>query len=83
MDHTSIITQVSNPKEEEIISFNQEKGEQKSVSRRRANASGASDFSSRMLGALIVEDADFPSFVIRAFENTSSVISFHLKKRHV
>ncbi|XP_077581087.1 CTD small phosphatase-like protein isoform X2 [Stigmatopora nigra] len=25
MDHTSIITQVSNPKEEEIISFNQEK----------------------------------------------------------
>ena len=26
MDHMSIITQVSNPKEEEIISFNQEKG---------------------------------------------------------
>lgn len=29
MDHTSIITQVSNPKEEEIISFNQEKGKKK------------------------------------------------------
>lgn len=26
MDHTSIITQVSNPKEEEIISSSQEKG---------------------------------------------------------
>lgn len=32
MDHTSIITQVSNPKEEEIISFNQEKGKEKSIS---------------------------------------------------
>lgn len=31
MDHTSIITQVSNPKEEEIISFNQEKGKEKST----------------------------------------------------
>lgn len=30
MDHTSIITQVSNPKDEEIISFNQEKGKEKS-----------------------------------------------------
>lgn len=28
MDHTSIITQVSNPKEEEIIAFNQEKGKE-------------------------------------------------------
>lgn len=28
MDHTSIITQVSNPKEEEIISLNQEKGKE-------------------------------------------------------
>ena len=33
MDHMSIITQVSNPKEEEIISFNQEKGK-KSVNER-------------------------------------------------
>lgn len=31
MDHMSIITQVSNPKEEEIISFNQEKGKEKSI----------------------------------------------------
>lgn len=31
MDHMSIITQVSNPKEEEIISFNQEKGKEKSA----------------------------------------------------
>lgn len=31
MDHMSIITQVSNPKEEEVISFNQEKGKGKSV----------------------------------------------------
>ncbi|PWA25137.1 hypothetical protein CCH79_00005097 [Gambusia affinis] len=30
MDHMSIITQVSNPKEEEIISFNQEKGKENS-----------------------------------------------------
>ncbi|XP_054889412.1 CTD small phosphatase-like protein isoform X2 [Poeciliopsis prolifica] len=32
MDHMSIITQVSNPKEEEIISFNQEKASQSSSS---------------------------------------------------
>ncbi|CAL8278204.1 unnamed protein product [Lota lota] len=32
MDHMSIITQVSNPKEEEIISFNQEKASQSNVS---------------------------------------------------
>uniref|UniRef100_A0A671Y268 Mitochondrial import inner membrane translocase subunit TIM50 n=1 Tax=Sparus aurata TaxID=8175 RepID=A0A671Y268_SPAAU len=32
MDHTSIITQVSNPKEEEIISFNQEKASQSNSS---------------------------------------------------
>lgn len=31
MDHTSIITQVSNPKEEEIISFNQEKGKEERI----------------------------------------------------
>lgn len=31
MDHMSIITQVSNPKEEEIISFNQEKGKEQSI----------------------------------------------------
>ncbi|MEQ2275005.1 E3 SUMO-protein ligase SIZ2 [Xenotaenia resolanae] len=32
MDHMSIITQVSNPKEEEIISFNQEKASQSNSS---------------------------------------------------
>ncbi|KAM6948858.1 CTD small phosphatase-like protein isoform 1-T1 [Aplochiton taeniatus] len=32
MDHTSIITQVSNPKEEEIVSFNQEKASQSNSS---------------------------------------------------
>jgi len=32
MDHMSIITQVSNPKDEEIQAFNQEKGKEDSTS---------------------------------------------------
>ncbi|XP_010890159.1 CTD small phosphatase-like protein isoform X3 [Esox lucius] len=40
MDHTSIITQVSNPKEEEIISFNQEKVSQSNVSLKKQRSRG-------------------------------------------
>lgn len=44
MDHMSIITQVSNPKEEEIISFNQEKGKEKVILRYITNASWLTTF---------------------------------------
>uniref|UniRef100_A0A8C5A5N3 Mitochondrial import inner membrane translocase subunit TIM50 n=1 Tax=Gadus morhua TaxID=8049 RepID=A0A8C5A5N3_GADMO len=45
MDHMSIITQVSNPKEEEIISFNQEKASQSNVSlKKQRNRSIFSSF---------------------------------------
>lgn len=44
MDHMSIITQVSNPKEEEIISFNQEKGKEKVNLWYITNASGLTTF---------------------------------------
>nr|XP_046177817.1 CTD small phosphatase-like protein isoform X3 [Oncorhynchus gorbuscha] len=40
MDHTSIITQVSNPKEEEIISFNQEKVSQSNSSVKKQRSPG-------------------------------------------
>ncbi|KAK6311192.1 hypothetical protein J4Q44_G00192470 [Coregonus suidteri] len=40
MDHTSIITQVSNPKEEEIISFNQEKVSQSNSSLKKQRSRG-------------------------------------------
>ncbi|XP_041698338.1 CTD small phosphatase-like protein isoform X2 [Coregonus clupeaformis] len=40
MDHTSIITQVSNPKEEEIISFNQEKVSQSNSSLKKQRGRG-------------------------------------------
>ncbi|XP_071216885.1 CTD small phosphatase-like protein isoform X3 [Salvelinus alpinus] len=40
MDHTSIITQVSNPKEEEIISFNQEKVSQSNSSLKKQRSPG-------------------------------------------
>ncbi|KAM9323270.1 CTD small phosphatase-like protein isoform 1-T1 [Pholidichthys leucotaenia] len=40
MDHMSIITQVSNPKEEEIISFNQEKASQSSNSLKKQRNRG-------------------------------------------
>ncbi|XP_004565437.1 CTD small phosphatase-like protein isoform X3 [Maylandia zebra] len=40
MDHMSIITQVSNPKEEEIISFNQEKASQSNSSLKKQRSRG-------------------------------------------
>ncbi|KAL0966565.1 hypothetical protein UPYG_G00296850 [Umbra pygmaea] len=40
MDHTSIITQVSNPKEEEVISFNQEKVSQSNISLKKQRSRG-------------------------------------------
>ncbi|KAJ8011462.1 hypothetical protein DPEC_G00058470 [Dallia pectoralis] len=40
MDHTSIITQISNPKDEEIISFNQEKVSQSNISLKKQRSRG-------------------------------------------
>lgn len=63
MDHMSIITQVSNPKEEEIISFNQEKGKKVDDAIELMVARWAIYFSqlmlarsSRLLAALVVDD---------------------------
>lgn len=62
MDHMSIITQVSNPKEEEIISFNQEKGKEKPINDREVTLMLAVcyyislltlAFCSRLLAALV------------------------------